>query len=584
MFASKTNITQAGQPKATDSYTESPVYIAGTKHTNSDTTKAPALFTQDGIDTDVLLDLLNMVNSESVWDGKNATSGSNTYLSAYNFGKYTDTARTDDPKKGYSQIAIKLFDGATLGSITTSVDRQTKNIDAATQQMWQVVYRSMDVNNDVLTVYMTQPYATFDFNQTKYDNDASDMQVYQGSNLQDAVSKTWSAIKTAYSSLNLSNYVVAPVNVPGQWQTGSSQPDTSYSNNNELTTVNQNDLLWIPSAYETQDKNNDEVENISWLSSYDTTSPTKNNWTADGRTGLWELNAYDRAWGITTVSSCASLRSGRSSNSPYARGIYSDGVNGGVRVSSPNGVRPALHLNLKSLASLALASVSASADASGTTVSASVSTPARSWAETIPAFYDNMFDKNSTSGNGVATITYTFNTDNYEISSLTFNNNETISLSGKEQNTFHTANGCQFSYVINNGSVVVKVNKITSNLNVVANIEKPICETTLQVDFSNVNNEQAQVIINVLTGTKDNFSAMQQIVVSKKEEASSVVLVLERGQTYTIIVSRPYTWGVSYSGSGTQTQDYYVFTPSATTESHTITINGSERPNISIII
>ena len=330
VFASKSKISQAGQPSTTTYYTKSPVYIAGTNHSASNTTTAPALFTKDGIDTEVLLDLLNMVNSTSVWTGKDATSGSNTYLSAYNFGKYTDTARPNST--GYSQIAVKLFDGATLGSITTSVDSQNKNIDAATQQMWQVVYRSMDANNDVLTVYMTQPYATFDFNQTKYDNDASDMQVYQGSNLQDAVSKTWSAINTAYSSLNLSKYVVAPVNVPGQWQTGSSQPDTSYSNNNELTTVNQNDLLWIPSAYETQDKNNDEVGKISYLGSYTSTTPTENNWTADcnadktadGRTGLWELNGYDRAWGTTTVSSWAWLRSGTSNLSldSGAREIY----------------------------------------------------------------------------------------------------------------------------------------------------------------------------------------------------------------------------------------------------------------------
>ena len=199
-----------------------------------------------------------------------------------------------------------------------------------------------------------------------------------------------------------------------------------------------------------------------------------------------------------------------------------------------------------------------------------------------------MFDKNSTSGNGVATITYTFDINNYKMASLTFNDSQTIPLSDKAENTFYPANNCEFSYKINSGNVVVTVRNISSDLNVKANIEKSICTTTLQVNFNNVINEQTQIIINLLTGTKDSYSAMQQIVVSKKEELSSVVVELQQGQTYTITVSRPYTWGITYTalddGDGTQIGDYYEFTTSGQTRKHKITITGGGIPNIWVVI
>lgn len=133
--------------------------------------------------------------------------------------------------------------------------------------------------------------------------------------------------------------------------------------------------------------------------------------------------------------------------------------------------------------------------------------------------------------------------------------------------------------------MVVTVRDISRDLTVIANVEeKPVCTTALQVNFNNVINDNAQIIINVLTGTKDNFSAMQQILVSKKEDIANVIIVLDQGQEYTITVSRPYAWGVSYSGNGSTINEYYVFTPNGTTESHTIIITGAKVPNICVVV
>ena len=760
MFTNKSKISQAGQPNTTTNFADSPVYIAGTNHMSSNTTNAPALFTQSGINTTVLLDLLNMVNSESVWNDYD-TSGSNTYLSAYNFGKYTDTARPNST--GYSQIAVKLFDGANLGSITTDVDDQTININEATKQMWQVVYRSMDANNDVLTIYMTQPYASVSYNESYYwaENNVKSG-LYQGSNLEDAVVKTWNQINSKYSSLNLSNYVVAPVNVPGQWQTGTSQPSIYSEKNNALTTETQYDLMWVPSSYETYYKNSNEIGKRSSLDNVSSTStaPAKENWVADcngdgtpdGRTGLWNLNAYDRAWGDSSIDVSSWLRSGSSGYDWGAEHSDMSGYETMSDVYSNYGVKPALHLNLKSLANYLLNNLSSVTASSSNTnyCQTNLALPYDNWSSNIPTFYssfNNKVLKSSSEDSGTATITYTFNTDNYEISSLTFNNNETILLSGKEQNTFYTTNNCKFSYQINNGSVVVVVNNITSDLNVVANMvekgykityyagdgatgnpyttalinsgtpatilditnssfsftktgyhfthwsgndsnnydagatysgnsnltltaqwtintytvkfnanapngaistgassmadltftyneqkaltvntfaykyyqfkgwatttnggvvygnnqvvqnlttthngvinlyavwEKLTCTTTITITLDVPTNFDRHIIFNILNGTKDNYTDVQQIAVSG---TTTIKLELEKNTTYTITVSRPYTWGITYGGNGSTINDYYVFTtPNDINMSHTITITGGGIPNISVVI
>ena len=76
---------------------------------------------------------------------------------------------------------------------------------------------------------------------------------------------------------------------------------------------------------------------------------------------------------------------------------------------------------------------------------------------------------------------------------------------------------------------------------------------------------------------------MQQMYISSTQ---SVKLELEKTHTYTIIVSKPYTWRITFSGGGTINGTAYTFTtPNATSGStHTITLTGGSTINGSIIV
>ena len=198
-----------------------------------------------------------------------------------------------------------------------------------------------------------------------------------------------------------------------------------------------------------------------------------------------------------------------------------------------------------------------------------------------------MFDKNSTSGNGVATIT--IDASQYQIGSVKFNET-TVDWSDKTAGQTYTLSGiCNYSYQMDGTNVVITLNNLQTNVNVVANMLEKItsCTTTLDIKLSLPTNVSTQIIVNVIKGTKDNYdyTSMYQIVVGKDQE---VQLELDGSQTYTIVVSKPYTWGITFTasddGDGTQIGDYYEFTTSGQTRKHQITITGGGIPNIWVVI
>ena len=72
---------------------------------------------------------------------------------------------------------------------------------------------------------------------------------------------------------------------------------------------------------------------------------------------------------------------------------------------------------------------------------------------------------------------------------------------------------------------------------------------------------------------------MTQMVISSTQTVS---LELAKGQVYTIIVSKPYTWQLSFSGNGAVNNNTYTFeTPNSDTSTTTygITVSGGDIPN-----
>ncbi len=420
-LAAHYNLT-AGGPSDSTFYINAPVFIAGdsarSKTTGSaDTstgvvnTNIKPLFKTDGtVNAEVLVDLLNMVNSESVCKGTTENSNAPTYLSAKNFGQYGTQNNWSAAQKGNAQILVKLFEDTT----TTA-----NSVDAASAQYWQAVYRSINGENDVLTLYMCRPYIDAQFNpssDTTYNNKTYRYESnYSQSYLRDkTVLPLYETLKSTYSALD--QYVVAPSQLAsgalnlGGWQSSAYQ--TSYNVNRVIYGTNNgigssgyedgttrfmlsngmdglsekdsswsgtvesvyDDKLWVPSGFETlhtgygqtatstmqdtgrlYDEKNDVVylnDNSSKGETYSSAkaivSSTSTQHTTN-RTGLWELNGYDRA----TTGSWMWLRSSRLEDGTRARGINLNGNSDNFNVDSNiGGVRVALHLNLGELKTL----------------------------------------------------------------------------------------------------------------------------------------------------------------------------------------------------------------------------------------
>ena len=335
---------------------------------------------------------------------------------------------------------------------------------------WQLVYRSTDENNDVLTLWMTEPYRLSHFNGTRYDNligryderyiavgdrlhwenivpnmqntihsDAgiavglppSDTYFFEANYSASIVrSNLLRDFSMLLEQFNVANYIVPPKHLPGNWQSSMYQTGTnsvfrfystgdfqtelprphdaehrhyrgSYNVHNGLgaagliwssyylfslangmdglsvgpyngawvhTAISPiyYDLIWLPSDFETRSMghNKDLAMFQTFLS--DPGNPQSNlRWNTwahgrdpridltGGRSGLWQLNGYDRAFNADPQADwenrVAWLRSADVLGIGSANTIYHTGNRYGMGVQNRAGVRPALHLCLNSL-------------------------------------------------------------------------------------------------------------------------------------------------------------------------------------------------------------------------------------------
>ena len=418
-------------------YKNAPIYVAGGATVNDGTISLDSvkpLFSKSGINNTVLQNLLNMIDSDDVWvdeTGESIASGENqnTYLSAKNFGHYNDSKNFNENQNGNSRLLVKLFEDIEDVS-------NTNNINDFTNQFFQVVFRSLNQNSDVLTLYMCKSFITAQFNPM--DETVVDGYTYKREgnySLSYLRNKTvlpiYDTLCATFTNINLDKYVVAPYQLSsygaddlsntnltteqnqinkfynlGAWQSSlvqtsanangvlvgnnidsslgaSSYGDstlnpTAFSLGNGLDGKNvatistgtwastmlsaYTDKLWIPSSFEVMHTGfaYDGKENIlnidkpfdndicsSYLDNAESIDASFNTTIGNTRTGLWELNAFDRAEDGQTWSW---VRSGRSTKFNGAKDIEPNGVNNGNSAEhTDGGVRIALHLDLSLL-------------------------------------------------------------------------------------------------------------------------------------------------------------------------------------------------------------------------------------------
>ena len=335
----------------------------------------PALFVENGsMNEDVLSDLVGILNDNSILSKPTKIGSDGTkYYSAKSFGHYGKQEDWDEYKKGNSRLLVNLF-------------------NSFNGRMWQFVYRSVNDKQDILTLYMCAPYANINFNGNAPQNG-----YYKDSELRTFVNKTYDELKSKYT--NLDKYAVLPKDLPGDWQSGVNQTgldkiDSSYTYgasksscygdfdaiNNGMDTSNtlhpqwtstnsstnpyENDKLWVPSNYEVFYKDNITDGNASFIGTrrimpgpngaylfYTNNDSGGTDGEKDGRSGLWELNGYDRSTNYSNSFDDRDswLRSGTSKNDNCVEAVGSIGDGKSVFVGGKIGVRVAIHLDLKAL-------------------------------------------------------------------------------------------------------------------------------------------------------------------------------------------------------------------------------------------
>ncbi len=630
-----------------------PQVDAGQSNEGTQFTNAPwvqvnggnALFVRDtsgncSINGETLYDLLLQVNKSQVWNGyKTETSTNNSaisagqnvyYLSAKNFGKLNDGSASANGgtananASGNAQLQVKLFNGAALNN---------SNINSASTVLWQAVYRSMGSTGDVLTLYMNDIYC----DNVCFDNTSPHYGYYGGSNLREVVNSTYNALKSMYSILD--NYIVAPQNIPGLWQssayqTGSDKSQTSYTsgaslagigsdcdsinngldgltNNTEgtqkvlhsdwtstaATTNTYSDKLWVPSNYEAMYKDNTVDGDVSWVNSSGIDGGVNyfpnaglNNATSgaysDGRSGLWELNGYDRA-----CSWMAWLRSGYSNHSDSARGVYTSGGYYGGQASIANvGARAALHLNLGSLASQTLTKISPSMNVSlgGSNSSPIISGYDQTLQTVQPAFnYSNYVIPNSTdTSKGKRKIT--FGAGSTTINSFTLqqgSTSRTINISRTGGNGTKESTGlCDYSYTYTNGQLVITISDVSSTgtLNVQANLNVSDPILNLKVTNSAPNSLLVLALMNGTTKLGE-----YGFVYSGGEQTVSITL--PKNATIKILATKPFGSRVRFVLDGTDLNptgvtSYQVSSGSSDVQNLVVTLTGDGSWSNSIVI
>ena len=358
-------------------------------------------------------------------------------------------------------IVIKLFE-----TVPNRKGVQNAHLTELTSQWWQLVFRSIDDERDVLTLWMFEPYRLSVFGGNRFDaqNRTEERFITVTTNEATTTEYRWRQIparrsntirddnsiaentraqnnfffennystsivrknllRDAYNLFEhfaIERFLCPPSQIPGRWQSSFNQTGTNVSGRfyatGQFFTTNANhpsfpfpgsynpqgglgaagliwgthshfslvngkdglsigpynshwpntrltstyeDLLWLPSDFEVRsmgfDKDNARFQTFLRYYGNKTTELRTNTEPetrpdfAQGRSGLWRLNGFDRAFFHTSANTARIwLRSADNFGFGNANTVDPTGNRYGHGVINVEGVRPALHLNLSKL-------------------------------------------------------------------------------------------------------------------------------------------------------------------------------------------------------------------------------------------
>ena len=129
------------------------------------------------------------------------------------------------------------------------------------------------------------------------------------------------------------------------------------------------------------------------------------------------------------------------------------------------------------------------------------------------------------------------------------------------------------------------VQNLTDENNGVVNLYavwlKNSCTTTITITLNMPADANTEIIFNILDGTKQDFTTASQIAVSSSK---TIKLELEKDKTYTIAITKPFSWQIIYDNGEPTTVNFFEFTTNGSTENHSIEISGSVVPNIWVVV
>lgn len=434
----------------------------------------PLFNASGGINEDVLEKLMQIIDSRELtpfmrtrkkyWpSGMVYADAPFTYVTAQDFSRFVVPDAECMDTSG--AIVIQLFE-----MIPDKYGVEHGHLTEFTSQWWQLVYRSADDNDDVLTLWMMQPYRLSAFGGSRYDTllgrtdesfistreDGalywfpfpeyntntihSDHCIANGLPPSDRFffENNYSAsivranllrdLEHLLAQFDVEHFLVAPKNVPGNWQSSRTQTGTNmlgqFYASGHFTVYRQDypgstrangglgavgriwshtrphfniingkdglsigpmynhwphtnlvpthgDLLWLPSDFEIRSLGHDKDDAMFQTFLIDAGDPaTTLRWnytgarqedsrygsTLHGRSGLWRLNGFDRAFDSTVMGEPGSweamlnwVRSVDTLGMGTANMVCHVGNRYGWGIHQPAGVRPALHLSVHQL-------------------------------------------------------------------------------------------------------------------------------------------------------------------------------------------------------------------------------------------
>jgi hypothetical protein len=365
-----------------------------------------ALFRADGsVDSDVLSALFAILDKPGLCPATRP-------ITAADFSDHVVPAAQSMSHSG--AVVIRLFEyvPGDIGDFTNS--------------WWQLVYRTSEGEQDVLTLWMTEPYRISYFGGTRYDTllgyeeerfisfdgHPSWQQIEQNTEGNFFFEGNYGASIARYNLLrdmdavlsifDVSHFLIAPRSIPGEWQSATAQTGTNayreyfgqgaagliwawsthFHIGNGKDGMNDGivsggwphspaiatccDLLWLPSDFEVRSMgHSNEPAQFQTFIAYpeNPTSHLRWNYTireedtredlTNGRSGLWQLNGFDRAFYVPAdmgfLSRLVWLRSADSFAIGNANTVCHTGNRYGIGVNHPIGLRPAIHISISDL-------------------------------------------------------------------------------------------------------------------------------------------------------------------------------------------------------------------------------------------